>query len=356
MNLTHATMRPFLGLDSFTRLRIRCVSLSEGRAGESKILHRMITSRFAIARFAVHSFLNMRMALIAWQKSAHADLILILEFEPKYMLIPNLLLLPLRRRLIFFAHGMQQLATVSFLNYWPLALFRACRYHVMQLERDDSVLAPKYRMPPARVLILPFPVADIPPLESVEPAQPGSKVVTIGLVGMWAPGKNRKELVEILRSLSQESNGAVRVVLGLPHWDQELDTMKKTGLEVVSTSSKNDYWKCLRSVDIAVQDFDRRFYFYRASALVSDAVSAGCHVVCPDYPVLSRQINWPVRVGTTYDGIENLPDAVRQAIEYVRTKGRGLPAEYSAARGKAQIASKIETYAVTRMGLALPSM
>ena len=57
------------------------------------------------------------------------------------------------------------------------------------------------------------------------------------------------------------------------------------------------------------------YEFYRCSGVAADAIGVQTYVVCPDFPLMSSQLNYPAPVGVVYKDEAALETSLRQALE-----------------------------------------
>lgn len=87
------------------------------------------------------------------------------------------------------------------------------------------------------------------------------------------------------------------------------------GVELVDTSTREQYLKLLEDSDVVVILARRDAYYYRNSGTVLDAVSCGAWPIVPAFPVMKVQVGHPARVGSTYESESGIADAVEDAID-----------------------------------------
>ena len=296
---------------------------------------------------------HLRLAFAAWRQR-DCDLVIVLEFLAPHMLFAAPLLAPLRRRLAFILHGTQQLAAHSWPHLAALRYFEIFGFTVLQMELPDAVLPPHLRLEPRRSFVIPHPIA-----AGVEPRlRPGERLpatarLKVGVVGMVRPGKPAGRLLAVLAPLLAREFPECELLAGAPS-GPEFAALHAPGVRIADTSQELAYRALLSQLDLAVYFHEPADYFYRASGTIADAASAGCHVLCMDLPVLRAQVSTPVRVGTTFAGLDDLPRALRAAIHEVRAHGQDAHWEYRAARNAAVIAAKIDAFLDAREGVRRP--
>jgi hypothetical protein len=65
---------------------------------------------------------------------------------------------------------------------------------------------------------------------------------------------------------------------------------------------------------VVVLNYVRERYYYRASGVAADALARRAAVVCPDFPVMRRQLADPAPVGATFATLNDLEAAITEAL------------------------------------------
>ena len=92
------------------------------------------------------------------------------------------------------------------------------------------------------------------------------------------------------------------------------DGMDLQGIKLINTSTNDAYVAALSACDIVVLNYEKSNYFYRCSGVAADAIAVQTYVVCPDFPFMSRQVNYPAKVGIVYQDETDLEIAIQQAL------------------------------------------
>jgi glycosyltransferase involved in cell wall biosynthesis len=151
----------------------------------------------------------------------------------------------------------------------------------------------------------------------------------IGVAGAYRAEKGIDELIGLLKEKLPEFG----ILLGVPN----PDAAAHLDVETVSTASKEEYLQMISRCDVLVFNGGKNSYFYRASGPVADAAACGTAVVVPDFPMLGKQANG---IGEVFQCLENLPGAVRAAVEKVRAGQYDFDA-YCNARSAQMIANQL---------------
>lgn len=337
----HRSLREFGGVVRASRHRLGFVSLG-GHPPRLEALLAKVPGKF-LRHLLRQGWLHLRLACAAWRQR-DCDLVIVLEFHALHMLLAVPLLAPLRRRLAFIMHGTQQLATRSRLRRMALGYFKFFGFTGIQAEIPDTILPLGLRLDPARMFVIPLPIIPrveprLPPGERL----PEGRKIKVGVVGMLREGKPTARLLAFLAPLLAREFPECELVAGAPLF-QVSAALQALGVPITDTTEEEDYFALLSQIDVAVNYHERGDYFYRSSGTIADAASAGCHVLCMDLPVLRAQVSAPVRVGTTFSELDDLPRALRAALQQVREHGQDAHWEYRAARHAAAIAAKIDAF------------
>jgi glycosyltransferase involved in cell wall biosynthesis len=100
------------------------------------------------------------------------------------------------------------------------------------------------------------------------------------------------------------------------HFHKPLHSIAGHGTELWPLTNDEDYWSALVGFDVAVFYYDRGAYEYRTSGIVADAIACGVPVICPNFPVLVRQVNWPAPLGLVYETLSELPVLLAQIADW----------------------------------------
>jgi len=253
--------------------------------------------------------------------------ILLREFSTVPLLAVWPLLWPLRKRLFFLVHHNLQWAERQWTERCCLNLLLRLGLRCAFLER----VPPGFGKGPARHLALPFPMPEV----TLAERGPAEAVPVIGVAGWYRAEKGMDELISLL----QEQLPEFRLLVGIPN----PEAAEHLSALTVNTAAKEDYLRMLARCDVLVQNGARESYFHRASGPAADAVACSTAVVAPDFPLLRSQLRTPVPVGEVFDGLENLPAAVRVAVEKARAGAYDFEA-YREARSARALARVLDAF------------
>ena len=138
----------------------------------------------------------------------------------------------------------------------------------------------------------------------------------IGLIGKIRRGKQFSKTLPLLLELQKKLN--FLLVIGTDDLSAFAD-MSPDGVRLINTSTKSDYFSVLASCDVIVLNYEKSNYFNRCSGVAADAIGVGTCVVCPDFPLMSNQINYPARVGVSYSNELELELALKEAMVLAST-------------------------------------
>jgi hypothetical protein len=339
--LAHPILLELLRVKDYSRYQLGCLSIASDDTRFKRKIEKIPWS--SLGHLVVQNYLHLQMAWRACQ-FPRTDLLIILEFFPMHMWLAAPLFKLSGRRLAFIMHGCQQAAATSFAHRVGLWYFKLFGFEAIQLEVSDEILPENCRIDSRRRLVIPLPIY---PLEEprLKPKErlPKEARIRIGIVGYPRKGKPSYAVIEKLSRLIQTHLPECELVVGAPAWLED-ESLSALGIPVHDTTDGREYFSLLRSLDIFVSHYEQDAYYYRASGIISDAVSCGCHVVCPDYPVFSHQVTMPTRVGTTYANFENIGEAIEEAISFVRAEGQDNQWNYREARSAPAIAELFDRY------------
>ncbi|MBN2703680.1 MAG: hypothetical protein JXR23_05655 [Pontiellaceae bacterium] len=136
-------------------------------------------------------------------------------------------------------------------------------------------------------------------------------VHTVGIVGQYRPEKGTDKLLEALKPLADQ----YRLVLAIPN-SEEFKSRSRFGqadwFERIDTSDINDYRLRLADCDVVVLNYPSDHYSCRASGLIADAAAAHVPVLVRNLPILKHQVEYPVRIGETFDQLDELFSCIKR--------------------------------------------
>jgi hypothetical protein len=255
------------------------------------------------------------------------DSIFVMEAYNQHLLFLLPMLATTGKNIFICMHGNQQFASESKIkalgliylkNY--LKLFK--NFKAVLLELDDSFVETRYRFPERSTVVIPHPTrGDVEPKYRLgERPKPEAKI-KIGVIGIIRQGKPIEKILARLQNYVAEHSETRELIIGTPSRQKPEYLNHLDNISIYDTTSDRDYLNLLKELDILVTDLDREQYYYRASGVISDAASAGCYVIAPDYPVIKHQITWPVSVGDTFSDLAELDGRLDTAIERVKMLG-----------------------------------
>ena len=136
----------------------------------------------------------------------------------------------------------------------------------------------------------------------------------IGLVGKMRQGKQFGKTLDFLLKLQEKLD--FLLVIGTDDFSY-FGSINSENIKLLDTSTRDNYFSVLELCDIVVLNYEESKYRYRCSGVAADAIGVRTYVVCPNFPMMSRQLNYPERVGILYNNESDLEMAIQQALELV---------------------------------------
>lgn len=306
MKSAHPTFDLFLQLDCPPNRSIAFISeVTPSR----KRWYEWVPNRFARqAAYQLIKSVDMAREVL---RSSNQSAILIFEHKPQYALVLYAACLSRRVPVFFFSHGLQQLQGRSIAHRWGFTLLRwlVSRFNVwpIHLELGDEVLPGRLRYRQSIVVPHPVPSASCTPRSDFN-----VKRIRLGVVGVLRPDKPVVPLIDALKKAFAD-NPLYELRVATPFW-QVTEELRGVGVELVDTTSPEQYDQFLRSTDIVLADFERSSFFFRPSGIVNDALAAGCYVIAPNYPVFQAQLSTPCRVGSGFGELAEIEELVNAAV------------------------------------------
>ncbi|AWK06810.1 hypothetical protein HYN56_22285 [Flavobacterium crocinum] len=243
------------------------------------------------------------------------DIIIIFEHKPWYSILLYLVCAIKRKPTFFIVHGFQQtykLSTSRTLGFKLLLFFeKRFKFYPIHLEKTDHDYDDCLKFYKSGIYML----TPLPEDSNERLAKPADSVLKIGIVGMIRPDKPIMPIIKILENYSS-NDAEVETHIGTPFW-QLPDELKKMAINLTDTTSSEQYNSFIKSLDIVINYYEKEHFYHRSSGVLNDAVNGGCFVIVPNYPLFKEQISNPVKVGETYENIEDIKRAIDKAIEYL---------------------------------------
>jgi hypothetical protein len=255
------------------------------------------------------------------------DSIFVMEAYNQHLLFLLPMLAATGKKIFIVIHGNQQFAQESKIKALGLDYLQGYlkifpNFKVVLLELDDDFVPEKFQFPSNSKIIIPHPmVSEIEPRFKFGERLDSNEKIRIGLTGIIRADKPIDRILKKLQNFVDQHSDTCELIIGTP-FGQKPDYLDNLSVSLHDTTQDEEYLKLLQKLDILVTDYDRERYYYRASGVISDAASAGCYIIAPDYPVIKHQITWPVSVGNTFKNIDELESLLARAIEQVKTIGK----------------------------------
>lgn len=342
IKLAHPSLRGLMYIPRYSKYNIGFVSLGKPPSVLGKILEPIPFVRKVILQV----YFSFRLVFNVWKISAKKDLIIISEIFPAYMLLANILLFPLRKKIIVGMNQIQQYASISILHRSMLEYFRWFRFNSLFFDLDDSILEERLRISKENKLTIPHPInSDEAFLENRKWTSKDYKYI-VGIFGKERVGKiPLDDFAKYVNKVIGQVFPGLILKIGLPKTEQDLyEKLVNDGYTVVNTESREQLLDFLRSVDITIHEFDEKYYYFRPSATIMEAINCRCHAICPDYPVLKHQVMWPERVGTCFSDLSGLPEAIREAINYMQSSDMSFYEKHQKERAAKSIVRYIDDF------------
>ena len=78
--------------------------------------------------------------------------------------------------------------------------------------------------------------------------------------------------------------------------------------------SQKYYNQIILLSDVALFNYESKYYYYRHSGVILDCLSMKTAVICPNFPLLHNMVNYPVNVGITFDKLNSLENILKNNI------------------------------------------
>ena len=330
----HGALQPFQQAAALTRARVAVLPVPMGWRPPGFATGRLERALKPFVLLGSH----LRLAARLWRRRDH-DLILVREFATAFLLVAWPLIWPLRARLCFLINHNLQEAHRRALERSILRLLYRTGIRLACLETTAGLVELGLAPDPRRILVLPHPLGALAPARpKADPIRPA----VVGVVGKIRAEKGAGEILQTLLDLRERGELALRLVIACPEADVR-DHGRSRGFEAIDTSDRSAYLDALDRCDVVILNYRRDRYFYRASGVVADAIARRALVVCPGFPLLRHMVTDPAPVGATYAGLEDLGQAIREALA-LRSSGSDAWAAHARERSPAAIAGLLDAF------------
>jgi hypothetical protein len=161
----------------------------------------------------------------------------------------------------------------------------------------------------------------------------------VGIIGESRQEKNFRNTLDLMLKISR--NLDVLLVIGTNDFSS-FEGMDLQGAEPIDTSTNDNYLAALSACDAIVLNYEKSKYFYRCSGVAADAIGVQTYVVCPDFPLMSSQVNYPTQVGVVYQDETGLELAIQQALKLTGDADRSVFKHHYIERSPAKAAAIID--------------
>jgi hypothetical protein len=272
------------------------------------------------------------------------DLIVVREFLTALLIVVWPAIWPLRRRVYFLINHNLQEAHRRGLERRVLRLLdrTGCRFACFETTAGFAEIG--IRPDRERFLVLPHPLGGA---SAARPAGP-AREPAVGVIGAVRGEKGSEAILALLLRLREEGRLPARLVLGCPQAEVRA-AWQGRGFEVIDTGARTAYLAALDRCDVVVLNYQRERYEYRPSGVAADALARGAGVVCPDFPLMRRQLSAPAEVGAVFRSQEQLAAATLRALALRPTLAQALAA-HRQARDPAALARLLDRFVADLRG------
>jgi hypothetical protein len=334
----HQALQPLLEAAARTRAKVAVLRVPMRWQGPPWLPARLEVLAKAVRFLWPHG----RLVAQLWRRRDH-DLIVVREFLTALLIVVWPLIWPLRARVHFLINHNLQEAHRRGLERRVLRLLHrtGCRFACFETTAGFAEIG--ILPDAARFLVIPHPLSG----EVItRPAPASDAVPTIGVIGEMRAEKGSAGLLETLLDLRRQGRLRTRLLLGCPEAEVRAQ-WRGRGFEAVDTGTRAAYLAALDGCDLVILNYQRERYEYRPSGVAADALARGAAVVCPDFPLMRRQLSVPAAVGATFAGPADLPVAIERALALRPTLPAALAA-HQQARGAAALARLLDAFIADR--------
>lgn len=297
----HAVLNPLGMISDFLPYKIKLVTLNTNkfesfypRAGFLKRFIRHIDQVVSHICFSIQLMNKM-----------DSRLLIVREFLTIPLLFSWPLLFLLKNKMLFVVnHNIQKCYTSKVHKYSLKLLVKfGCRLLMLESDAGFDLISKKKNH---THLVLPIPIIYSDDKCKINHAdKKKSSDLIVGVVGNIRKEKGTFDLIRILHNQISEKKANIKILLGCP--DQNiLDQFTMPEFITINTTEFVDFERAISTCDAIILNYNKYDYFYRSSGVVVDAIKLGVMTIVPNFPVLRHQIEFPEKVGFTYEDIESI--------------------------------------------------
>lgn len=248
-------------------------------------------------------------------KAKDKDAIILYSFSTEFLFLTYLFSFWTQNVYLVNNHNVQQAYAKPFMNF-VLKIYHYLKYKFIVLETSSVLMDLGYiKQDLDRHISLPHSV--VSSVNNIKKPDllfndKEAKKKKVGILGESRKGKNFSNTLVSLLKISKDLD--FLIIVGTNDFSC-FEGMDLQGVKLVDTSTNDAYMSALSECDIIVLNYEKSKYFYRCSGVAADAIGVQTYVVCPDFPLMSSQINYPEKVGVVYKDETNLELAIQQALE-----------------------------------------
>jgi len=241
------------------------------------------------------------------------DAVIIYAFSTEFLFLSFLVSFWTQNVYLVNNHNVQQAYENPFMNFM-LKMYHNLKYKFIILETSSILMDLGYKKQELeRHISLPHSVVNSGTIaneyELFDDQEMSKKKV--GIIGESRKGKNFSNTLNLMLKIAKNSD--ILLIIGTDDFSC-FNGMDLEGIKLIDTSTNDAYMAALSACDIIVLNYEKSKYFYRCSGVAGDAINVGTYVVCPDFPLMSSQVNYPTKVGVVYQDETDLELAIQQAL------------------------------------------
>lgn len=229
------------------------------------------------------------------------NFIFIREFFTPFVFLFSPILFPIRNKLIFVVNHNFQAAENSPLHAVFLFILNRFNFKFLYFEIHPSLVSKSFllsKLNRANDLVIPFPI-----FNRFSDKKSFNNNKSIGIVGFFRDEKNDKLYLDAIINFSCRYN--IDVILASPS-DWLNNYYPNLNYQFILTESAVDYYNSFNHFSCVFVGYSSSSYFLRTSGIISDAISTGCPVLSPSFPIFHSQVHSPIQCGFCFNDVVDL--------------------------------------------------
>ena len=286
---------------------------------KSNFIKRKINRAIQFFYYVIFAFHILKIILINKNQK-----VLVREFSNFYLFFLFPLVFLARKKLIYIVNHNLQIAQNSLLQRLFLKFLYRIGTRFLFFESSQGMQTIRKIPNKQQEIIVPFFISKEDKIAFDFDAKLTTKInelklknnILIAVPGRPSISKGSSKLLEYLvEFLKQNPNSNFRFLLSRSLYEliKKNNSIKQYFFCPIDDSHK--YYKQIIALsDVALFNYESKYYYFRHSGVILDCLSMKTAVICPNFPLLFNMVNYPVNVGLTFEKLNSLENILENNI------------------------------------------